>query len=256
MLFVCLLIILNIMVTVILLHERRKMIRTIRLNDLKQQSDIENFVKIITHDIKSPTTTVEMYCDVLPNYLKNEPEKAHRAIERILVNVVRLRTLIDEISELTLLNTHEIKKQPLDTIELITCLAKKNKIKNQEINISKDIPPVTGDYNLISKLFSIILNNTVKYKSDKPLEIEVYSRSEKKHIVVSFRDNCSGIDKVFQEKIFRMCFRLVSHSKVEGAGIGLATARKIVSLHKGKIWVESEGEGKGSTFHVLLPQKD
>ncbi len=256
MFFVYLLAILNITVTIIILYQYRKMKYALMVNNLRQKSEIENFVKIITHDIKSPITTIEMYCEVLSNNLKNTSKNTDQNIARILINVVRLRTLIDKICELTLLGTYEIKKQPLDTTKLITCMAHKNKIKNREINISKEIPPVTGDYNLISKLFSIILNNTVKYKTHHPLQVEVYGKSEKKSVVISFKDNCSGIDKIFQDKIFRTCFRLVSNSKVEGAGIGLATAVKIVSLHKGKIWVESEGEGKGSTFHILLPKKD
>lgn len=256
MFFVYLLVILNITVTIVLLYKYRKMKHDLRVNDLRQKSEIENFVKIITHDIKSPITTIEMYCEVLSNDLKNTPKNIDQIIERVLVNILRLRTLIDEIYELTLLGTYEIKKQPLDTTKLIMSMAHKNKIKNQEINLSKEIPSVTGDYNLISKLFSIILNNTVKYESDKPLQVEVYGKLEKKAVVISFKDNCSGIDKIFQDKIFQTCFRLVSHSKIEGAGIGLATAEKIVSLHKGKIWVESEGKSKGSTFHISFPKKD
>jgi len=73
-------------------------------------------------------------------------------------------------------------------------------------------------------------------------------------MVLVVRDNGIGIDPAYKEKVFGMFNRLNNKDKFEGTGIGLATCKKIVQQHGGKIWVESE-EGVGSAFHIFMPKK-
>ncbi len=126
-----------------------------------------------------------------------------------------------------------------------------------EIEVAARLPAVTGDRARLLEAVRHLLGNAVKYLGDQPApRIEVGVRNEAtrdgESPVFCVGDNGMGIDPRYHEKVFGLFERLEPEAS-EGTGIGLALVKRIVEVHDGKVWVESEGLGKGSTFCVSLP---
>ncbi len=244
-----------------------------------KNAEMEDFVKIISHDIKSPLSTIEMFGEVLKRDLIKQPNRVPDDIDRIRNNTHRLRNLLDDLTEYSLIGLNDDKNITVNIKELISdvleslCknnLEKKAHFVEREQNIfevvfamapdsrtkiylADNIPDLYADYMQVSQIFLNIIGNAVKYKSDKPLEIHINGYREGGFSHISVHDNGIGIDPRYKDKIFDMCYRLVPRDKVDGTGVGLAIVKKIVERFGGRVWVESDGEGKGSTFHILLP---
>jgi light-regulated signal transduction histidine kinase (bacteriophytochrome) len=120
---------------------------------------------------------------------------------------------------------------------------------------SSDLPVVVGDPIQITRLFQNLLVNSIKYRSDDPLQIHVSAEAREDEWLFSVKDNGIGIEPQYAEKIFGIFRSLQPRNKIAGSGMGLAICRKIVSRHDGCIWVESE-LGKGAVFYFTLSKKD
>jgi signal transduction histidine kinase len=112
---------------------------------------------------------------------------------------------------------------------------------------------VYGDRPRLREVLENLVDNAVKFMGDQPHPyLEIGARREDVEVVVYVRDNGVGIEPNYQEKVFGLFEKLDAES--EGSGVGLAIVRRIVEVHGGRIWVESEGSGQGSTFCFALPQ--
>jgi signal transduction histidine kinase len=127
-------------------------------------------------------------------------------------------------------------------------------LKSSSVDVQiEDIPDtVRGDRIRLIEVLQNLLDNACKYMGDQsePL-IEIGKRSEENGTTVFFiRDNGMGIEPQYHDTVFGLFNKLNPAS--EGTGIGLALTKRIIEIHKGRIWVESEGRGKGSTFCFTL----
>jgi signal transduction histidine kinase len=111
---------------------------------------------------------------------------------------------------------------------------------------------VRGDRTRLVQVFQNLIENAVKFRSGQgePV-VEVGSRPGPGGPVVTVRDNGVGIDPRYHDRVFALFERL--DPRVEGTGVGLALVKRIVEVHGGRVWVESEGAGHGSTFCFSLP---
>ena len=121
------------------------------------------------------------------------------------------------------------------------------KEKGVQVAISPDLPTVFGDRLRLREVLQNLIDNAVKYMGDQSRpRIEIGSYRDGNETVCYVRDNGIGIDPRYHEKVFGLFNQL--DQAVEGSGIGLALVKRIVEVHGGRIWVESEGPGHGSTF--------
>ncbi|GEM_PF-3238659 len=238
-----------------------------------RNTEMEEFVRIITHDLKAPLTTIEMFSEVLERDVVKNPKRALNEIERMRLSAKKLRNLIDDLSEFSLVGIVKEKKGSMDTRKIILEVleffgfvnineenikfeifySEKDKAK---VYLQNEIPKIYGDKSRLSQIFLNIIGNALKYRGIDCPEIYIEACTEDDFIHISIRDNGMGISPEFQDKIFDICFRLVSYDKVEGTGVGLSIVKRIINKYSGKIWVESDGEGKGSTFHIVLPTNE
>jgi signal transduction histidine kinase len=110
-----------------------------------------------------------------------------------------------------------------------------------------------GDRQQLSQVFSNLIDNAIKYRDkDRPLIISISSRAEGQRVIYTVADNGIGISAENIDKVWELFRRLEIDDTVQGEGLGLTIARRIVERHNGRIWVESE-EHSGSRFHVELP---
>jgi signal transduction histidine kinase len=123
-----------------------------------------------------------------------------------------------------------------------------------EISVAPQLPVIHGDRPRLLEVFQNLVDNAMKFMGDEPRpRIEIYAENHTDYVSCFIRDNGIGIPDRYKQKIFGLFERL--DQTCEGTGIGLALVKRIVEFHGGRIWVESNGEGKGSTFVFTLPTK-
>jgi signal transduction histidine kinase len=121
--------------------------------------------------------------------------------------------------------------------------------------VQEDLPIVRGDRPRLVEVLQNLIDNAAKFMGDQPApQIEIGLRNEREGQVFFVRDNGIGIESGHREKVFGLFDKL--NPQTDGTGVGLALARRIVEVHGGRIWVESEGRGRGSTFCFTLPVKE
>jgi signal transduction histidine kinase len=117
--------------------------------------------------------------------------------------------------------------------------------------VAPDLPTVRGDRARLLEVLQNLVQNGVKFMGDQPApRVEIGARRDGDELVHYVRDNGIGIEPRFAERIFGLFDRL--DPDIDGTGIGLALVKRIVEVHGGRIWVESEGPGRGSTFCYTL----
>jgi signal transduction histidine kinase len=123
-----------------------------------------------------------------------------------------------------------------------------------QIEIQPDLPTVQGDRARLVEVMQNLIDNACKFMGDQPAPCITIGQSGTDRDgkpIVFVRDNGSGIDPQYHDKVFGLFNKLAPRS--EGTGIGLALAKRIVEVHGGRIWVESQGLGQGTTFYFTLP---
>jgi signal transduction histidine kinase len=171
-----------------------------------------------------------------------------------------MKELVDKTIELARLNSTNVKIESenqhllteinsiLDNFEL---LFEKNHIK-VENKIDKNIF-VQADKLKLEELLNNLLTNSVKYSSEKGGEINIEAEENKGFVTISISDNGAGMDKEQLDHVFEEFYKAdESRHDLDSSGLGLAICKRIVEKHGGKIWAESKGKGKGSTFYFTL----
>jgi signal transduction histidine kinase len=175
---------------------------------------------------------------------------------RITSAAAKMQQLLNELLELSrigrLINPPE--KTPFEEIvrDALDTVSGRMNAKQIQIEIADNLPTVTVDRQRIREVLENLLDNAGKYMEDQAdPRIEIGCRQLDGETVFYILDNGIGIDPSYQNKIFGLFEKL--NPSVEGTGVGLAIVKRIIEVHGGRIWVESQGTGSGSTFCFTLP---
>ncbi|MBI5571179.1 MAG: HAMP domain-containing protein [Desulfomonile tiedjei] len=224
-----------------------------------KNAELERFTYTVSHDLKSPLITIKGFL----GYLERDVASGNlRRLEadsaRIRGAVERMGQLLEELLELSRIGriVNPPQDVSLDTLvrEARETLAGRIAETRVTVDVAEDLPVLYGDAARLREVVENLLDNAIKFMGDQPhprVEIEVRRGSDE--TVVCFKDNGIGIDPRYHDKIFGLFERL--EQQTEGTGIGLAIVKRIVKVHGGRIWVESEGLGRGSAFCFSLPEK-
>ncbi len=229
------------------------------LEELRAKSDeLERFTYTVSHDLKSPLVTLHGFLGLLKKDVADgNAERVERDMERIQSAAHSMQRLLEALLELSRIGR---MVNPSETIPLTRAAQEaaervEGRIAESgvEVEIAPDMPAVFADRSRVLQVLQNLIDNAVKFigDGDQP-KVEIGAREEGDEVVCSVRDNGIGIDERFHEKVFGLFDRL--DKAYEGTGIGLALVERIMKVHGGRAWVESEGEGHGSTFYFALPR--
>ncbi len=219
----------------------------------------DSLIRDVAHELKTPTAKFEMAVGWFEKELQkaNETEKYSQVLEILKSNTDRLMRTIVSIMDLTKIESgmQEVARLPLDLNDVLKqvcqdlepiCAQKKVVL---ETVLSKEKLPMTGDRDMLYRVFVNLISNSLKFTEVG--KITVTSRRNGDKILASVSDTGIGIEKEFLVKIFDRFVQKTASSL--GIGVGLTISRDIVGLHHGRIWAESEGLGKGAMFKVEFP---
>ena len=232
--------------------EREKLIEELSAKN----AELERFTYTVSHDLKSPIVTIRGFL----GYLEQDARKGdilnlEKDIQRITDATEKMRDLLNDLLELSrigrMMNTPEnisFKDLLNDALDAIHGQVEQSQVM---IQTQPDFPVVYGDRQRLVEVLQNLLENAVKYMGDQPEPyIEIGQQGDEDGNPVFYvKDNGIGISPKYHELIFGLFNKL--DAKSEGTGIGLALVKRIVEVHGGRIWVESE-PGKGTTFFFSL----
>ncbi len=221
---------------------------------------LERFSYTVSHDLKTPLVTIKGFLGLLQkDALAGNRERLQHDVDRIGSAADKMARLLDELLELSRIGRMVNPSEPVPLTDLaqeaVALVAGKIEKGGARVEVEPSMPVVDGDRLRLLEVFQNLIDNAVTYMGEQPRpQVEVRAQARDKDVLCSVSDNGAGIDPQYHRKIFGLFERLSAGR--EGTGIGLTLVERIVEIHGGRIWVESEGKGKGATFYFTLPASE
>lgn len=221
--------------------------------------ELKQYAHTVSHDLKSPLRMISSYIGLLnKKYGEKFDDDAKEYFNYITNGTKRMNTLIEDMLAYARLDQN-IKREDFRDMDLDKVIQNvtsdlKWQIEENDAKIHyTGLPIIYAHPSQMHSLFQNLISNSIKYRSKAPPEITISLKTTSPtHSTIVVSDNGQGIEKEYLKDIFKPFKRLVANDEVEGSGIGLATVKKILIHHQGKIKVEST-VGKGTTFLITLP---
>ncbi|WP_411833675.1 sensor histidine kinase [Pseudoxanthomonas mexicana] len=224
--------------------------------------ELEAFSYSVSHDLRAPLRHVAGFADKLARHLGDGADDKSRHYLQVIGNSARrMSQLIDDLLVYSRLGRSALRLQAVDMQSLVdetramldahaTGDAPRNPVRWR----IAPLPILVADENMMRQLWGNLLGNAVKYsarRAQPEVEIGYRVQPDGSHHF-SVRDNGTGFDMAYADKLFGVFQRLHKASEYPGTGIGLASVRRVLSRHGGRVWAEAEPD-KGATFHFTLP---
>ncbi|MBA0387412.1 PAS domain S-box protein [Stenotrophomonas maltophilia] len=228
--------------------------------------ELEAFSYSVSHDLRAPLRHVAGFSDKLSRHLGDQADdKSRHYLDVISSSARRMAALIDDLLVYSRLGRAAMRQQAVDMQSLVAdtrAMLDSNlqaeaensgHVHQVEWNIAP-LPIVVGDENMIRQVWLNLLGNAVKYSGNRePAKIRVdYQQQPDGGHQFTVSDNGAGFDMAYAGKLFGVFQRLHKASDYPGTGIGLASVRRVLTRHGGRIWAEAEPD-VGATFHFYLP---
>jgi signal transduction histidine kinase len=220
-----------------------------------------NFLALASHELRTPLGIIIGYASFLQ---EESPGEFSEHAKQVLNAAMQMRTLVDAMTNLNMLRSKEMVIHrlvvPIQQIlqDAFGDVKKLATAKNHLVtmNLPKPPLPVKCDQEKLTSAFVSLLDNAVRFTPDGGQIIISAKLQSGGDLLVTLEDSGIGIVETDLKKIFNEFYQVEAHTtrKFGGMGIGLPIAKGLIEAHGGKIWAESAGQGKGSTFKVLLPR--
>jgi len=234
------------------LHERRKLIEELE----HKNAELERFTYTVSHDLKSPLVTIKGFLGYLSQDLQSgNTERFNSDLERIGNAAKKMEQLLRDLLELSRIGRvlNAMENIPFEHLawDAMNIVHGQIEARGITVHIQPNLAAVYGDRQRLTEVLQNLLDNAAKYMGDQSDPyIEIGQRSAAEMPVFYVRDNGIGIAREHQERVFGLFSKL--DPKSDGTGIGLALVKRIIEFHGGRIWVESEGCGRGTTICFSL----
>ena len=223
----------------------------------RSNQELQQFAFVASHDLQEPVRKLLFYSDFLitqySGTIKGNGAEYLKTMQR---SAQRMRVLIKD-----LLVFSQIKKEDTQYTQVDLNRVASEAIQDFEITIEEknaactveSLPTIHADARMMGQLFENIISNSLKYsKQNENPKIKISCMKKEDTVELAFEDNGIGFDEKYLSQMFTLFQRLHDRTTYEGTGLGLAICKKIVEIHRVKIWARSS-EGQGSVFYVSLP---
>lgn len=243
------------------------------INEIKRREQVEKlsrakseFISIASHQLRTPLTAIKGYISmILEGTYGKMPKDAIKPMERINESNNRLIRLVNNLLSVSRIESGKIKMNReeasienviSDVLDIFEIEAKEKNVYVKFKKPKKPLPKILIDRGKMIDAISNVVNNDIKYTEKGGITIKVKKLKSKIRIII--KDTGVGMTEEEIDKIFKSFSRGKAGTRMytQGAGLGLYISRKFTEMHHGKIWVESKGKGKGSTFYIELPVKN
>ena len=223
----------------------------------RSNAELERFTYTVSHDLRSPLVTIKGYLGLLEKDSRTGDPRTIQSHLGVIHNAAdTMRRLLDDLLELSRISLVEGSPAPVPLAEpareALALVAGSVQERNATVSIDAAMPTVLCDRARMVEVFQNLLENAVKFTPSGVMPyVQVGGGTRDGQALCFVRDHGVGIAPRHREKVFGLFARL--DPRREGTGVGLALVKRIIENQGGRIWVESEGEGRGSTFWFALP---
>ena len=238
------------------LQERNDALRRNAAELLAANTELDAFAYSVSHDLRAPLRSIDGFSQILLEDYSGTLDAAGReSLQRVRAASQRMGTLIDDLLKLARVTRVEIRTEDVDLSGMAREIAAELQRATPERLVEFAIAPglsARGDARLLRVALDNLLRNSWKYtaKQAQP-RIEFASIAANGERAFMVRDNGAGFDMQYADKLFGVFQRLHSPAEFEGTGVGLATVRRIITRHGGRIWAEGVVD-RGATFYFTL----
>ena len=226
----------------------------------KSNRELDDFTYIVSHDLKEPLRSIDAFSRFAFEECGPQlGEEGKGYLKRVRANAGQMQKLIEDLLEISRLSRKPNELERVDLNKMLEdvrlrfeYILSENRVK---LTVANEMPTLTCDRVRLAEVFANLISNAIKYNDKPECHIEIRNRLTGAYYEFSVKDNGPGIEPKYFEKIFKIFQRLGKKEEQEGTGVGLTIVKKIVELHKGKVWVESE-MGKGTAFLFTIPKDE
>jgi signal transduction histidine kinase len=222
----------------------------------KDRDDAQSFSYTVSHDLRAPVRVVEGFTRILKeDYGAQIDRVGNDHLDRVLGAAARMNQMIDALLAIARLSTQPLLRQPVNLSQLAAFIVEDLRRGAPERQIQIDIEPgmlTQGDPTLLRQVLENLLGNAWKYtqRQHEP-QLRFGRETAGEQVAYVVRDNGAGFDMRSVDRLFGLFQRLHSASEFPGTGVGLASVKRIVMRHGGRIWAEAE-PGRGAAFYFTL----
>ena len=217
----------------------------------KSNEELQEYAHIVSHDLKSPLRSI----DALVSWLKEDnkgklDEVSEQNLTLIQSTLEKMELLISDVLNYSSVSADNTITEEVDLNSLVLDLVPILFVPEHiEIKILTELPTVLGDKTKLQQVFQNLISNAIKFNDKSKGFVQIDVVDQESHYRFSIKDNGIGIEPKFQDKVFKIFNTL--NKREDSTGIGLSIVKKIVNLHEGEIWIESN-LGEGATFFFTL----
>src|SRR3989344_6633186 len=239
-----------------------------KLKELDQAKT--EFISIASHQLRTPLTAIKGYSSmIMEGSFGGTTQKVQDVVQKIFDSSQKLVLIIGNFLDVSRIELGKMQyefgdfdlKDMLKTVtEETAVIIKKSPTRTKVLEVSFEAEPgkdykIHGDPNKIQQVFSNLVDNAMKYTKEGKISVYLSHDNVKQTFLVKIKDTGIGIPKKIIPALFQKFTRAngLSSMHSSGSGLGLYVAKEIIKEHKGNVWVESDGVGKGSTFFIELP---
>lgn len=233
--------------------EREKLIDELELKN----SELERFTYTVSHDLKSPLITIKGFLGFLEqDAVSGNMSRLRNDVQRISDATSKMQALLNELLNLSRVGRLVNQSQPVSFNELVKealeIVHGRLQANHVEVQVQENLPTIYGDHPRLIEVLQNLIDNAAKFVAQQPEPLIKIGQSgyESDKPIFFVQDNGIGIDEAHHDRVFGLFNKLDVDS--EGTGVGLALVKRIIELHGGRIWIESN-LGKGATFYFTLP---
>ncbi len=222
----------------------------------RANEELESFSYAVSHDLRGPLRHIRSFAEILnEDFREQMPPEAREYLDRMSSAAELMSDQIGQILDISRVSRMELERREIDLSAMANQILERFRAAEPDRSVELTIEPglkITCDHALIGRVMENLLSNAWKYtNSRRPARISLGTEKREGHSAYVIRDNGTGFDMKYADRLFTPFQRLHSEQEFGGTGVGLSVVQRIIHRHGGTIWAEST-PGEGAAFYFTL----